>query len=299
MGSGLWTTCDYVTHSTTTRGFSSMDAFYNASAQELYRSKKMNDLLNPYKVVRECRDSEEHPNTIPVILALDVTGSMGPAAEAVAKQLGDIMDNLYGKITDVEFMIMAIGDLSYDDAPIQASQFESDIRIAEQLEKVFFEKGGGGNHWESYTAPWYFGVHNTDLDCWKRGKKGIIITMGDEPMNPYLPCRALNSSLGCSEQSDVDTKELYQEVCKKFDVFHIAVKDECNSYWRFEEDIKNSFGKLLGQNFMVATCEELKDVIPDIIISSQNISANESFVQPIGVVSDVDENSGKYKEVSW
>lgn len=82
---------------------------------------------------------------------------------------------------------MGIGDLSYDRFPIQASQFESDIRIAEQLEKVYFEFGGGGNFYESYTAAWYFGARHTKLDCWNRGKKGIIITIGDERLNPYLP----------------------------------------------------------------------------------------------------------------
>ena len=65
---------------------------------------------------------------------------------------------------------MGIGDLAYDYAPIQASQFESDIRIAEQLDKIYFEGGGGGNNFESYTAAWYFGVHNCKLDCWNRGE---------------------------------------------------------------------------------------------------------------------------------
>ena len=142
MGGGSWTTCSYVTHSTTTRGFASMDAFNNASTQELYRSKKLDKMLDPKNVIRECCDSEEHPNTKPVILGLDVTGSMGSAAEAVAKQLNDIMTSAYEKVKDVEFMTMAIGDLSYDIAPLQVSQFESDIRIAEQLEKVYFEGHG-------------------------------------------------------------------------------------------------------------------------------------------------------------
>ena len=46
------------------------------------------------------------------------------------------MTELYKSVKDVEFCIMAIGDLSYDNAPIQMGQFESDIRITEQLEKV-------------------------------------------------------------------------------------------------------------------------------------------------------------------
>lgn len=288
MGGGSWTSKAYETHSTKGRGFADMDAFYTASAQELYRSHSLDSALNPYKVIRECCDSDEHPNTIPVILALDVTGSMGSAAEAVAKQLGEIMEKLYGEVKDVEFMTMAIGDLSYDRAPIQASQFESDIRIAEQLEKVYFEKGGGGNSWESYTAAWYFGLNNTKLDCWNRGKKGIIITMGDEPMNPYLPKRQLENVLGCNLQGDVNTNELYQEVTEKFDVYHLGVNDSRTYFCRYKDKIASTFGKMLGQHYIEVSCDNLGEVISDIIISTANGSGNSyasvtpSFSEGIG-----------------
>lgn len=271
MGGGSWTTCSYINHSTEKRGFATMDAFLNAKSQDLYKSYSLNSALNPKGVMRECCDSEEHPNTIPVILALDVTGSMGSAAEAVAKQLNDIMSQLYSKVTDVEFMTMAIGDLSYDDAPIQASQFESDIRIAEQLEKVYFERGGGGNHWESYTAAWYFGLHNTKLDCWKRGKKGIIITMGDEPMNPYLPRGPLEEVLGITLQGDVDTKELYKEVTDKFEVYHLGINDNRNSFRRWKDEIEATWKPLLGQNYIETTCDDLYKTIADIIINYNTI----------------------------
>ena len=271
MGGGSWTTCSYINHSTEKRGFATMNAFLNASSQDLYKSYSLDSALNPKGVMRECCDSEEHPNTIPVILALDVTGSMGSAAEAVAKQLNDIMSQLYSKVTDVEFMTMAIGDLSYDDAPIQASQFESDIRIAEQLEKVYFERGGGGNHWESYTAAWYFGLHNTKLDCWKRGKKGIIITMGDEPMNPYLPRGPLEEVLGITLQSDVDTKELYKEVTDKFEVYHLGINDMRNSFHRWKDEIEATWKPLLGQNYIETTCDDLYKTIADIIINYNTI----------------------------
>ena len=272
MGSGTWTSASYVNHSTVSRGYSNMDDFHNASAQDLYRSKQLNEVLNPKGVMRECVDSDEHPETIPIILALDVTGSMGSAAEAVAKQLNDIMTELYKSVKDVEFCIMAIGDLSYDDAPIQMGQFESDIRIAEQLEKVYFERGGGGNAWESYTAAWYMGLNHTKLDCWNRGKKGIIITMGDEPMNPYLPMRPLAKATGDNIQGDIDTKSLYEAVIKKFDVYHIGIDNLATSFRFYGDRIKESFGKLLGQNYQVSTCQNLHKTIADMIKKSTSSS---------------------------
>ena len=202
MGGGSWTTSSYTSY-TKTKGIKTscladgtvtLDSSYDA--QDLYKARKLDEALDPKGVVRECVDSDEHPNTIPVILALDVTGSMGSALEEVSKKLNAIMTETYKKVKDVEFLVMGIGDLAYDDAPIQASQFESDIRIVEQLDKVYFERGGGGNQYESYTAAWYFAINQTKLDAWKRGKKGILITLGDEPLNPYLPKEALKRVTG-------------------------------------------------------------------------------------------------------
>ena len=153
MGSGSWTTASY-NSSIRDMGFSSTSDILKSSAQSFYKQREIAPELDPKGVVRECLDSEEHPNTIPVILALDVTGSMGTAAKVCAAKLDDIMTSLYGEVKDVEFMMMGIGDLAFDNAPIQVSQFESDIRILDQTAKIWFEGGGGTNEWESYTAAW-------------------------------------------------------------------------------------------------------------------------------------------------
>lgn len=252
MGGGSWTSSAYTAYSTTCGRTLTSDGTLRASytAQDLFTARKLDPALNPKNVMRECCDSEEHPNTVPVILALDVTGSMGSAAAEVAKKLNTVMTELYDRVADVEFLIMGIGDLAYDHAPIQASQFESDIRIAEQLDKVYFEYGGGGNAYESYTAAWYFGVRHTSLDCWKRGKKGIIITMGDEPLNPYLPRGPLANVMGDSIQGDVDTKDLYEEVIDKFDVYHLAVDDRTTSYSYYDSRIASSFGAYLDEDHL-------------------------------------------------
>lgn len=253
MGSGMWSRNSFRDYSKRVgRAVSaSGDIAGDYSAQEMFKSRKLADALNPYKVVRECCDSDEHPETLPIILALDVTGSMGDTAVEVAKKLNIVMTELYDSTKDVEFMIMGIGDLSCDAAPIQASQFESDIRIAEQLDQIYFEGGGGGNGYESYTAAWYFALNNTKLDCHKRGKKGLIITMGDEPMNPYLPKNALRNVLGINIERDVETNELYNQVIEKFDVYHLAVIDPKSMGAHYEDRIISTFGQYLDREHLL------------------------------------------------
>lgn len=268
MGSGT------VSHSSMQNYAHTMGRTYDSktgrtTGQE-FVARHIDPSLNPRNfTVRECVNSEEHPNTIPVILGLDVTGSMGEACKETAAALGTIIMNLYKKFDDIEFCMMGIGDLAYDDAPIQMSQFESDIRIAESLDKIFMEHGGGGNGYESYTAAWYMGLTRTKLDCFdKQGRKGIIITMGDEPLNPYLPQHALNRAINGTEESDVETPALYAEASKKFDIFHIAVDSPRDCYQRYKGAVDNSFGQALGDRYKVATIDSLAQVIEDCITES-------------------------------
>lgn len=279
MGSGTWTTSSFSNYVTTTRAMS-MDDFtsaHNLTAQNVYKANRLSEVLNPYQVMRECCDSDEHPNTLPVILALDVTGSMGSSSVKVAQKLNEIMTDLYSDndVPDIEFCIMGIGDLTYDMAPIQMSQFESDIRIAEQLDTIYFEGGGGGNSFESYTAAWYMGVNHCKLDCWNRGQKGIIITLGDEMPNPYLPVKGLynynglKSTVGDTHlQGDVETTDLLNEAREKFDLYHISVDDPNSSYSWHNEDNKLDIAwrKLLGDNnYYIANLDNLASTIANII----------------------------------
>lgn len=270
MGSGRWTKESFVSYSAML-GRSYAEDTGRVSGQT-YKARKIDKSLDPREfTVRECVNTEEHPNTIPIILALDVTGSMGEACSETAAALGVIVSNLYDKITDVEFCVMGIGDLAYDDAPVQMSQFESDIRIAEALDKIYMEHGGGGNRFESYTAAWYMGLKRTKLDCYDlQGRKGIIITMGDEPLNPYLPYNELNSDTNAKEQADIETGDLYVQASEKFDIFHIAVDSPQDCYAHYKEDIEKSFGQILGSNLKVATINNLAQVIEECIMTSVN-----------------------------
>ena len=296
MGYSSWNSATYASYSNTVgRTYDEkLDTFtdvYKFSSQA-FVAHEIDKAMNPKNVLRECVDCKEHPNTKPIILALDVTGSMGSTAIEVQKKLNPIMKEIYKKITDAEIMVMAIGDLAYDDSPIQISQFESDIRIAENLDKIYFENGGGGNDYESYTAAWYMGIKHCNLDCWKRGKKGLIITMGDEPINPYLPKLPLEDATGDTLQDKIETSKLYEEAAEKYEIYHICVQS--GSYPDQNRE-KNTFAKVIGnQHVFISSVDNISKTIINIVEDFAQKS-NQSII----IEDHKDPSTNENGEISW
>lgn len=148
MGCGSWTPHDWDSYS--------KSSIAGKSAAGIYTSKMMKAEFDPKDIpVRESRDSADHPNSNAIIIGLDVTGSMSDILEGVAKKLNVLVSEILDRkpVTDPQIMFNAIGDAMCDTTPFQATQFESDIRIAEQLTQLYFERGGGGNGFESYPSP--------------------------------------------------------------------------------------------------------------------------------------------------
>lgn len=287
MGSGIWTTSSFRDYSASVgrtvdaAGALSTEA---STRQTLFRRTSLSPELNPYNKVRECRDSAEHPNTLPVILALDVTGSMSNSAKEIASKLNIIMETIFENTKDVEFMVQAIGDEDYDAVPFQMSQFESDIRIAKQLDQVYFEGGGGVNLWESYSYAWYAAWKHCDLDIWKRGGKGIIITIGDEPLNPYIKSIYVEQVFGDTlQEAELATRDIYNAIKDKYDVYHICVSNYIIDEYKDEE-----FREVLGNQNVYRIdrndLSKLSNIIVDIVNNHSN-NAGEPVVKDNGMIS--------------
>ena len=180
----------YASYSTTNRAISaSVNAYYSAPVDQIFKQnieKKIHAAMNPDGiVVRECRDSKEHPNAIPIQLYLDVTGSMGHIPHEMIK---DGLPTLMGTLTqrgvpDAALMFGAIGDHESDVWPLQVAQFEAgDAELDMWLTRTYLEGNGGGNAGESYLLAWYFAANHIKTDAFeKRKQKGFVITIGDEP----------------------------------------------------------------------------------------------------------------------
>lgn len=196
-----------------------------SSVNELFKNKTLLDKFNPRFIsMRESRDNDEHPNSTPIAIGVDVTGSMGYLSEEIIKNsLNELMKKLYASnvIPDPQLMFAAIGDV-VDDAPLQVTQFESDIRIAEQLLELWLE-GRGGDGPEDYALFWYFLANHTETDSMKkRNNKGFAFTIGDAPNHPDLKAEDILNVFG-DQHKTLTIDDAVAECEEKYNLFHIMI----------------------------------------------------------------------------
>lgn len=268
MGHGRWDASAWAKYAAKHRG---------KSRHEIFTSNSMKDTFDPAKItVRESRDSEVNPQSTAIILASDVTGSMGEIAEIMIRRgLDTTMREIYDRkpVSDPHVMVMAVGDAECDQAPLQASQFEADIRLAEQLKDFWIEGGGGGNDGESYHLPWYFAAMKTSIDCFeKRGKKGYLFTIGDEPILPGISKENLRRVFDSGAETDLSSAELLAMASRSYEVFHVVLTNVGHAQMNLDWVLK-TWEPLLGER--VIHCDDHEKVAEVIVSAIQVIEGTD------------------------
>ena len=219
------------------------------SLDDAFAMHALHPYLDPRRIkVRESRDSAANPNATPIIVALDVTGSMGRVVNEMRKGVGTLFQDLIDRrpVPDPHVLAMGIGDAHCDRAPLQVTQFETDgVVIARQIENIWLERGGG-NNCESYNLPWYFAAMRTAIDCVKKGRKGYLFTVGDEEPAGILRADHVNRFLVDHVQRDLDDAELLALVGRHYHVFHIIVEEGSHAASR-PSAVRTTWSDLLGQ----------------------------------------------------
>ncbi|PXX57797.1 hypothetical protein DFR70_11627 [Nocardia tenerifensis] len=262
MGYGNWDDSAYQA-AKTFRASRGLDDFgYTAEMRSVpYADWQAHPTLDPFGVAaRECRDSADHGNSLPIAVLFDVTGSMGRVPRIMQQKLGKLHGLLRrkGYADDPQILFGAIGDADCDRVPLQVGQFESDNRMDEQLRAILLEGGGGGQKSESYELAAYFMATHIVTDAWeKRGKKGYLFLIGDELNKPRLASRHIRGVIGDSVRRDVAVESIYRELAERWHVYYILPNQ--SSYYD-DPEIADHWRGMLGQGFLklddpAAVCE--------------------------------------------
>ena len=96
----------------------------STTVKDVYASKGLDEALDPKKFsMRESVDGDDNPQSTPLIIGLDVTGSMHYVLDAIARQgLKTICEEVYNRkpITDPHICALGIGDVECDQSPFVA-----------------------------------------------------------------------------------------------------------------------------------------------------------------------------------
>jgi hypothetical protein len=258
MGSGRWSTDVYSArkHYRAATGASAF-AYSDGGA------RKSHDALDPKGVTkRESRDNAEHPQSTPIAVLFDVTGSMGGVPRTLQTKLPQLLGLLTrkGYATDPHIMFGAVGDATCDRVPLQVGQFESDNRMDDDLERIVLEGGGGGQKKESYELAMYFMARHTDLDSiTKRGRRGYLFLIGDEMPYPKVNPKEVKKFLGEDLRESISTEAIIAELQRTFDVYYLM---PTAAGWGGDKEILARWRQLLGQNVILlddldAVCETI------------------------------------------
>lgn len=286
MGCGSSTIREYTTRS---------NSYSKCSTEQIFqKSSTRADFLPKNITIRESRDSEDHPESTPIIFGLDFSGSMGFVAAEIAKNgLRDIVTSLMQNkpVSDPQIMFMGIVDAFYDQnahPALQVTQFESDLRMYDQLVDLHNCSGGGGNCFESYDLPWLFAAQRTSIDSFeKRSKKGYLFTCGDEEFPTMIDHNILNQKYGFHLQDDITSKEAYEMASEKYNIFHIIIAE--GSYCRSNGlvNVLTNWAAHIGNHALPVTDHtKIADVVNSVILINEGAA-------PVDVLKKLQDNHTK------
>lgn len=265
MGSGLYS-ADVYNSTVGLAASTGADTF--AHSTHVLRSTpreewKAHQTLDPEDIgLRESRDSDEHPTSVPIVVIFDVTGSMQTVPRQLQLELPKLLETIQlgGYVEHPQILFGAVGDAYSDQIPLQVAQFESDNRMDEHLGNIVLEGGGGGGNHESYELAFYFLARHTVHDNWeKRQQKGYAFIIGDEKSYTEVNPAHVSKVFGDDLSQAIDIAEIIKEAQETWEVFFVQPGN--TGYWT-DTSNETFWRDLLGQNYLrVENPAEVGEVI--------------------------------------
>lgn len=150
----------------------------------------------------------------PLVYGFDDTGSMGDLPLIICDKwpmvAGQIAMQRY--LDDPMVSLAAVGDIKSDSAPLQVCDFATIKDLDPWLQKLWVERNGGEQHFESYEFLAYFYARCYDM---QNAEMPICLFTGDESFRESLSADSLRKHFG-GQHENVNAREIFRELKNKF-----------------------------------------------------------------------------------
>jgi hypothetical protein len=164
--------------------------------------------------VPNAKDSIATDSKHPLVIAVDVTGSMDEWPGIIFEKLPLLYGEVKRYLPDVEISFAAIGDAFSDSHPLQVCPFGAGKALDDRINALYPEGGGGGTAQESYELAGHYYLTRCDMP---KATKPILIFTGDEGFYD-LEAKTVSDVLGTPGVSRPGI-EVMKELAKKFDTY--------------------------------------------------------------------------------
>jgi len=226
--------------------FKSARAVYDRHAGRSY-----DDAVSAGKTAKDLvPDKLETKSTCPLVIACDVTGSMGEWPATIFSKLPyldhEARTEYLGEDTEISFA--AVGDAFADQYPLQARPFDKGTAMKKRLTELVIEGNGGGSTEESYELAALYYARRTTMP---NANRPVMIFIGDESPYSSVSPELAKRLAGVSLQSTLSTEDIFRELKQRFEVYLIQKPyghSTFNSNDGTTRRVHNDWAKLLGED---------------------------------------------------
>ena len=184
----------------------------------------------------------ESDSTTPIVVAVDVTGSMADWPGEIFDRLPLLYQTLSQYKEDLDISFCAIGDAHSDSFPLQVNNFAKELDLEDSVAALIPEGGGGGQARESYEL---FGAYMMDHCHIPNAVDPFLLIFGDEGFyDPINQNQVEHYTVKKTEFSD--SNAMWKALGQKFNVYHLH-----KPYFNGDEPIVRQWSKALGPEKVV------------------------------------------------
>jgi hypothetical protein len=182
-------------------------------------------------------------STNPVVMAIDVTGSMAEWPAEIFDRLPLFYQTLSQYRDDLEVSFAAIGDANSDSYPLQVNDFGKGVSLEDNIKAIFPEGGGGGQISESYEL---FGHYIAEHCNTPKATSPFLFIFGDEKFYNQIDPSQVRHFIGDTIEAPLDSEAMWKGLMQRFNLYLLHKPYGHGNDSATDTAVKEHWAKVLG-----------------------------------------------------